>query len=526
MNDLGEVSIHAAREGFWGTLESVLLLCAVAIGVLLPLFRITWSKWAVIWPHPSSSAAHRRTHRAAGKHLLTHDVLTALPNRLLLEDRMHQAMLQADRRKCRFAAMVLSLERFKSVNDSLGRDLGDRLLVEVAQRLLGATREMDTLARHACDEFVLLATDVSAIEDVHIVVEKIMKVLSQPVLLGVTEIYPDASVGVSVYPDDGSDAISLLLHAEAAMLHAKQLGGRQAQFFAPAMNDDTLKRFELTNDLRRAVGENQLVLHYQPKLEIATGIVRGVEALLRWQHPTRGMLLPELFMPMAQTTGTIYEISEWVLAEACRQAAAWQHSDGLQLRVAAKLSVHQFKHDLPTQVRRALANSQLQPGLLKLELSESSLIQDPERAAAALRELREIGVCTSVGDFGVNCSSLSYLRRFPLDELKIDRSFIAGVPEDSTNGAIVRAIMALAHGLGLKVVAEGVETLEQLNFLTSLGCDKYQGSLCCEPLSAQDLANFVRDINASLAAEELRLPDRKSAPFDDRAPGVESRPHG
>jgi diguanylate cyclase (GGDEF)-like protein len=459
-----------------------------------------------------------------------HDLLTSLPNRILLEDRLRQAMLQADRRKCRLAVMVLNLDRFKSINDSLGREAGDRLLCDVARRLSATIREMDTLARHGSDEFVLLATDIGSIDDTRIVANKIIHALSEPLMIGTTEIYPDASIGVSLYPDNGSNANELLLHSDAAMMHAKELGGRQAQFFAPAMNSCTLERFELTNELRRAVGAHQLLLRYQPKMEIATGVVRGVEALLRWQHPTRGLLMPDSFLALAEETGMIHEISAWVLTEACRQAAEWQSEDGIKVRVAVNLSAHQFKHDLRDQVRRALEASNLAPGYLKLELTESALIQDPERAAATLRELRKMGVCTSVDDFGVNCSCLSYLRRFPLDELKIDRSFVATMIEDPANGAIVRAIIALAHGLGLKVVAEGVETMDQLRFLAQLRCDKYQGGLCSGPLTPEELVEFVGDINATLDSEEVRgadaIPPLYSHPSYGRAAAADWRPYG
>jgi EAL domain-containing protein (putative c-di-GMP-specific phosphodiesterase class I) len=242
--------------------------------------------------------------------------------------------------------------------------------------------------------------------------------------------------------------------------------------------------------------------------------VRGVEALLRWQHPTRGLLAPDSFLPIAEETGMIHDVSEWVLHESCRQAAEWQSEHGLQIRVAVNLSAHQFKHDLHQQVRRALEASQLQPGLLKLELTESALIQDPDRAAVTLQELRKLGVCTSIDDFGVNCSCLTYLSRFPLDELKIDRSFVSTIVDDPANAAIVRAIIALAHGLGLKVVAEGVETMEQLRYLAKLRCDKYQGGLCSEPLAPQQLVDFVMDIRATLAEE----PDRLQMPADELEP--------
>ena len=525
MGDLGEVSIYAAREGFLGSLESTVLLCVAAAFILLPLFRAARGKWAVLWPHPGLSAAHRRAHKSNTSHLLTHDILTSLPNRILLEDRLRQAMYQADRRNCRLAVMVLNLDRFKSINDSLGRSAGDRMLVEVAKRLLSTIREMDTLARHGSDEFVLLATDVGSIDDARFVANKVIHVLSEPLTIGTREIYPDASIGVSLYPDDGPEANALLLNSDAAMMHAKELGGRQAQFFAPAMNNCTLERFELTNDLRRAVDANQFVLRYQPKMEIATGIVRGAEALLRWQHPTRGLLMPDTFLPIAEETGMIHSISEWVLTEACRQAAAWQREDGMQIRVAVNLSAHQFKHDLHDQVKRALNTAHLAPGLLKLELTESALIQDPDRAAATLRELRAMGVCTSIDDFGVNCSCLSYLRRFPLDELKIDRSFVSTLTEDPANGAIVRAIVALAHGLGLKVVAEGVETMEQLRYLAQLRCDKYQGGLCSAPLTSEELVEFIGDINATLESEEQDIPDVMPQVYA-RAAGSEWRPHG
>jgi diguanylate cyclase len=520
MSDLGEVSIQAVRAGLLDNLEARLIMAAAAACLLAPLIKAARGKWSALWPHPVSSAAHRREQKRAAADVFTHESLTSLPNRLLLEDRLRQNMLHSDRRGCRFAVMVLNLDRFKSINDSLGRGVGDQLLIEVGNRLFRTIREMDTLARHGSDEFVLLATDIDSLEDAHAVVRRVMSALASPLRVGDMDIYPDASVGVSLYPDDGHDVNALLGHSDTAMGYAKKMGGRQAQFFAPEMSGWTLERFQLTNELRQAVAAQQLELRYQPKMDVVTGAVCGVEALLRWRHPTRGLLAPGAFLPLAEETRLVVPISEWALREACRQAVDWRREHGFEVSVAVNVSAHQFQHDLVTHVRRALSAVGLAPELLQLELTEGTLIEKPDQAADILRELRAMGVRISIDDFGVNCSCLSYLRNFSIDELKIDRSFVATLVNETTNEAIVRAIIALAHGLGLKVVAEGVETVEQLNFLAQLHCDQYQGGLCSEPLTAGDLTDFL---SVKSASGELESIERVSF---DRAAGDECGPHG
>lgn len=438
-----------------------------------------------------SGALWRSATRSEMQYLLTHDVLTSLPNRTLLEDRMRQAVCSAERRGARFATFVIDLDRFKSVNDSLGRESGDRLLVEVSRRLALLTRRTDTLARNGSNEFVLIVTD-TARDGAIVVADKIAAAFAAPVPVGTNEIYVDASIGVSVYGEDSTDPDTLLIQADCAMTHAKKLGGRQVQQFATEMNACSRERFAFTNELRQSIPLQQLELHYQPKVDMHSGRIVGAEALVRWQHPLRGLLYPDAFLPLAEEAGLIVSISEWALVEACRQAAVWQRVLRMRMRVAVNLSSQQFhKSDLPEQVARALAASGLEPRYLRLELTEGALIQDPEQTAHTLRRLRAMGVALSIDDFGIGYSNLGYLKRFPIDELKIDRSFVAAMQSSAADASIVRALVRLAHDLGLTVVAEGVETMEQLQALEDLQCNQYQGYLCSKAVPADAFATLV-----------------------------------
>jgi diguanylate cyclase (GGDEF)-like protein len=429
------------------------------------------------------------------EHAATHDPLTGLPNRLLLADRLAQATAQSERYSRHFAVLVVDLDRFKAINDSLGHIAGDEMLTEVARRLNGLLRKADTLARLGGDEFVLVLNEIAGPRDAESVASKVLAKLAVAVTLSGIEVQISASIGISIFPEDGSDADMLLQHADAAMYHAKKNGRSSFQFFAPVMNVFARERLELESGLRRALVQNEFELHYQPKVDVSSGRIDSAEALIRWRHPKRGLTAPSGFIPIAEETGLIVPIGEWVLREACRQARAWQISGSKPLRIAVNLSAQQFKQkNLVATVREALQAAELQPAYLELELTESAVMQDPESSIQVLRQLSGLGVRVSVDDFGTGYSSLSYLRRLPLDKLKIDRSFIREVVASRDDAEIVRAIVSLAHSLHLKVIAEGVETAEQLSFLRGLGCDQYQGFHCSPPVPAEEFEKLLNNV--------------------------------
>lgn len=451
-------------------------------------------------------------------HAATHDPLTMLPNRALLADRLEQAIANAERHRSRFALLVVDLDRFKSVNDSLGHMAGDTMLREVARRLGRLLRKADTLARLGGDEFVLIVTEISGPHDVELVATKLQAAIAEPIPVSGVDLHISTSIGVSIFPDDAMDAAALLQSADAAMYHAKKVGRNTFQFFAPAMNSFARERLELESGLRRALQNGEFELHYQPKVDIATGRIESAEALIRWNHPERGLVAPNAFIGLAEDTGLILPIGEWVVREACQQLRAWHRAGHTHLRMAVNLSAQQFQQkNLVEMVQSALSEAHLEAHFLELELTETAVMHDAEQSVRVLERLSALGVRISVDDFGTGYSSLSYLRRLPLDKLKIDRAFIREIATSRDDAEIVRAIVSLAHSLQLKVIAEGVETSDQFDYVRGLGCDQFQGFLCSAPVPASDfVAALVNEsrvgTSASARLKAIKVPSSTGVP--------------
>jgi diguanylate cyclase (GGDEF)-like protein/PAS domain S-box-containing protein len=428
-------------------------------------------------------------------HVAQHDVLTGLPNRSLLQDRLGQAVAYATRSGNPVWVMMIDLDRFKFVNDSMGHKAGDVLLVTVAARLRSSLRDTDTVARLSGDEFVVILSEHAGEEPLtRDIVQRVMDAVARPVLLGTKEFFVTCSIGVAVFPSEGTTADNLIEHADIAMYRAKKLGRNNFQFYTPAMNEESLERVRIESALRNALERDEFVLYYQPQVDLATGDIVGMEALIRWQHPELGMVPPVRFVGVAEETGLIVPIGAWVMREAAAQNKAW-HDAGLgQLRVAVNLSARQFGDpELIGGIEAVLADTGLDPAYLELELTESLFMSDVTPAVELLHRMKALGVKLSIDDFGTGYSSLSYLSRFPIDVLKIDRSFVADITDDANDAAIVSSIIALAHNLKLAVIAEGVETVEQLDYLRSQGCDEMQGYYFSRPLPAAEFEQLVRE---------------------------------
>jgi diguanylate cyclase len=426
-------------------------------------------------------------------YLALHDSLTKLPNRALLEERLRQAIGRADREKKCFALMFLDLDGFKAVNDAYGHAVGDLLLVEAARRIEARIRIQDTISRVGGDEFVFVG-DVGEPADAAALAEKLMVIIRDPFQVAGHELRMSVSVGIAMYPGNGGNQHELLTNADAAMYHAKSLGRDSFRFFEASMNSHVQAHLELTQDLRRAVDRRELVLHYQPKFEAPTGAPIGAEALVRWEHPALGLIQPNDFIPLAEKTGLIVSIGEWVLDEACRQMREWHDAGRQNWTMAVNLSPVQFGHpDLIEMVRATLERHMLIPHCLTLEITESTAMRDADASVAILQQLHEMGVRIAIDDFGTGYSSLLYLKRLPATELKIDRGFVRNLAHDSEDRAIVSAIVALGQTLDLRIVAEGVETADQQELLTDMGCHSLQGFLFGRPMPpAQFLAALAQ----------------------------------
>jgi diguanylate cyclase (GGDEF)-like protein len=427
-------------------------------------------------------------------HLALHDGLTKLPNRVLLEDRIAHAISACSRSGKLFAVMFVDLDRFKSINDSLGHDHGDKVLQLVAQRLRNTLRGEDTIARIGGDEFVVLLKEITEPQAAAQVADKILVALSESFDIEGQEQSMSSSIGIAIYPDDGENLRELLVNADSAMYHAKKMGRNNYQFFTAEMNAAASARLELERGLRRAMENEEFELYYQPKVHVKSGKVIAMEALVRWRHPQKGIISPTEFIPLAEEMGLIIPLGAWVLLTACRQNKMWQATGLPALRVAVNLSAGQFRQKhLAEFIAQILEDTGLDASYLELELTESIIMQDPEEAALILEKLHAQGIHISIDDFGTGYSSLSYLKRFHLDTLKIDRSFVRDISSDPDDAAIVKSVIALAHSLRLNVIAEGVENESQLSFLRSLGCDEYQGYFRSRPLPADEFEQILRE---------------------------------
>ncbi|HTT11017.1 MAG TPA: EAL domain-containing protein [Burkholderiaceae bacterium] len=438
------------------------------------------------------------------RRLAYYDALTGLPNRLLFTEQLSRALAQAERNGRRLATMFVDLDNFKRVNDTLGHRAGDQLLRQASARLSAVLRANDSVARGAPgtndssiarlggDEFIVLLTDVTQAQDAARAAHRLVATLAEPFTIEGTEIFCGGSVGVSIFPDDGCDVDTLLMNADTAMYRAKARGRGAYQLYDRAMNESALDHLRMETRLRRAIERNEFVLHYQPRIDVATGRIVGTEALIRWQHPERGLLLPADFIPLVEQAGLVIQIGEWAIEAACAQTEVWQKMGLQTVPVAVNLaSTHLRERGLPTLIALALERHGVPARCLEIEVTESILLADPELAVHIAQQLSEMGIQLSIDDFGTGYSSMGYLKRLPLAALKIDRSFVRDIDSDPEDEAIVSAIIALARSLRLRVVAEGVETPSQLALLQTMRCDEYQGFFNSRPLEAQDFAKLL-----------------------------------
>jgi len=482
----GEVAIQGKEETFWRKDGSPL-------PILFSSTPITEGGAVVGAVTTFQDISERKRYQAQLERKSNFDDLTGLPNRNLLADRLAQWMAGCRREEKEGALLALNLDRFKKINNSLGRGVGDKLLREVSVRLGAVSETLHTLAYMGGNEFVLL-TEAGEIGDAVSLAQLVLAALNQPFLIGGRELFVTASIGIAVFPQDGEDDETLLKNASAAIYRTKASGGNNFSFYASGMNAHSLERLNLENDLRHAVERDELLLYYQPQLNLHSGEIFGMEALVRWRHPVRGLVSPAEFIPLAEETGLIVPIGEWVLRTACTQNQAWRAAGLPAVTVAVNLSARQFEaQDMVALAAQVLSETGLDPGHLELELTESAAMGDAEAFIVMTEGLKNLGATLSIDDFGTGYSSLSYLQRFAIDRLKIDQSFVRDIVQSPDSAAIVVAVIALAHGLGLAVIAEGVETEAQLNFLRARGCDEMQGYYFSKPLPAAEFEQLLRD---------------------------------
>lgn len=425
-------------------------------------------------------------------HSANYDFLTDLPNRMLLKDRLAHAIVMAQRHGKQLAVLFLDLDRFKHINDSLGHSVGDKLLQSIAKRLAACVRHSDTVSRQGGDEFVVLLSEIEHAVDATVSAEKILAALGAPHDIDEHDLQVNVSIGISIYPDDGEDAEILMQNADTAMYQAKEMGRDSYQFFKRAMNVRAVERQSVEGSLRRALRRQEFALHYQPKINLETGAIICAEALIRWRHPDWGLVPPAQFVPIAEECGLIVPIGRWVLREACAQARAWMDSGLPPILMAVNISARECRSkDFLDNVRAILNATRLEPRYLELELTESVLMQNDASTASMLHALKAMGVQLAIDDFGTGYSSLSYLKRFPIDTLKIDQSFVRDITTDADDATIVAAVIAMGQSLKQRVIAEGVETQDQLAFLRARQCDEGQGFYFSQPVRAEEFATLL-----------------------------------
>jgi diguanylate cyclase (GGDEF)-like protein len=425
-------------------------------------------------------------------HLANYDSLTGLANRLLFRERLDRALIRADRSKTLVALFVIDLDRFKNVNDSLGHDAGDQLLIKVAKRLQACTREGDTVSRLGGDEFTIIMEDVKNIDDAIMIADKVLDFMKKSFEIYTHEIFVSPSIGITIYPLDDTNSGNLFINADSAMYQAKENGRNCYRFYQADMNSHLIEQMTLEAKLRRAIERSEFTIYYQPKFNIHSREVIGAEALLRWVHPEEGMISPAIFIPLAEETGLIGPITDWVLQQACKQNSIWQQQGYNPIRVAVNLSPKQFNQEnIAKRIFNQIICSDLAPKYVELEITEGALVENVKKSNEILNELKKWGIHISIDDFGTGYSSLSYLKKFPLDTLKIDQSFVRDLMIDSDDAAIVSAIIAMAKSLRFNVIAEGVETAEQLDYLAAKGCHEVQGYHTGKPVPAEEFIQFM-----------------------------------
>lgn len=438
--------------------------------------------------------------------LANYDNLTGLANRLLFRERLDRALIRADRNKTLVALLVIGLDRFKNVNDSLGHEAGDQLLVKVADRLQKCTREGDTIARLGGDEFTIVMEDVKSIEDAEKIADKVLSQMKNKFDINSHEIFVTPSIGISMYPIDDTSADHLFINADSAMYKAKEKGRNCYRFFTADLNSHLIVKMDLEAKLRHAIERQEFVLHYQPKFSVYSRRPIGAEALIRWKDSEQRMISPSLFIPLAEETGLIGPITDWVMKEACRQNSEWQQQGYEAIRMAINLSPIQFNQkDVAERIFKQIICSDLAPKYVELEITEGALVEDVEKSNKILNELKRWGIHISIDDFGTGYSSLSYLKKFPLDTLKIDQSFVRDLMQDPDDAAIVSAIIAMARSLRFNVIAEGVETAEQLNYLAAHGCNEVQGYFTGKPVPAEEFIQYLVKKPSKAETSGIRL---------------------
>ncbi len=454
-----------------------------------------------------------RKHAEQGMRYLAHyDSLTGLANRALFRERLDHALIRAGRTQSQVAILYVDLDRFKQINDTLGHEAGDALLIEISKRLTACVRQDDTVARLGGDEFMLILENIKNVNHAALISKKIIGALSEPCTSGEMDLYITPSIGITIYPDDASDVHELLKNADAAMYRAKEKGRNRSQFYGEGMNMESVRRLELEAKLRRALDNDEFVLHYQPKFDIKTRQMTGAEALIRWQHPEMGMISPLDFIPLAEETGLIIPIGEWVIKNACQFMKSWEKQGLEPFRMAINLSPRQFyQSDIVDLILDSLVEHEIQPKNFEIEITEGLLMEDTEATIHLLNKLKVWGLHISIDDFGTGYCSLGYLKKFPIDTLKIDRAFVEDIMTEPDDAAIAEAIIGLGHTLRLSITAEGIETEDQLKFLKQLDCNEGQGYFYSKPLAAEELAQFVKKGEEDISSNDTVLHIKQSA---------------